>query len=130
MIILGHRFIESEPFYLIKKSEDIDNTPSNSVVVFDFNEENIALCKYCKSNSVSFALIADKVEDILFANALETNYIICDKTHAPKAQKLADEYMFDAKILLYGANESELAWAADLGIDGILFEEGIDYGSC
>jgi len=127
MIILGHEFIKSEPFYFIKKSEDILNTPSNSTVVFEFSEKNLELCEHCRDENVSFAIIADVVSDVLFSNALGAGFIICDKRLVEKAQKLADEYMFDAKILFYGV---DLEWAADLGIDGILFEKGIDYGSC
>jgi len=130
MIILGHNFIKSEPFYFVKKSEDISNTPSNSTVVFEFSEKNLELCTHCRDEDVSFAIIADVVKDVLFTNSLGASFIICDKKLVSKAQKLADEYMFDAKILLYGANETDLEWAADLGIDGILFEKGIDYGSC
>ncbi len=130
MIILGHDFIKSEPFYFVKKSEDIVNTPSNSIVVFEFSEQNLELSEHCRDENVSFAIIADVVRAVLFANSLGAGFIICDKKLAPKAQKLADEYMFDAKILLYATNEADLEWAADLGIDGILFEKGIDYGSC
>lgn len=130
MIILGHDFIKSELFYFVKKSENIVNTPPNSTVAFEFSEQNLELCEHCREEDVSFAIIADVVKDVLFANSLGANFIICDKKLAAKAQKLADEYMFDAKILLYVANEADLEWAADLGIDGILFEKGIDYGSC
>lgn len=130
MIILGHDYLECAPFYFVKKSEDIANTPSNSVVLFEFSEENLALCHHCKENDVSFALIADSAKEALFANVLEASYILCDKVLSPKVQKLADEYMFDAKVLLYSSEEADLEWAADLGIDGIIFEKGIDYGSC
>ncbi|MCH9814235.1 MAG: hypothetical protein K0U47_09890 [Epsilonproteobacteria bacterium] len=130
MIILGHNYIKSEPFYFIKKIEDIDNTPSNSLVLFEFVEENLTLCTHCKENGIAFALIADSVKASLFANALEADYLLCDKALAPKVQKLADEYMFDAKVLLYSGEEADLEWASELGIDGIIFEKGIDYGSC
>jgi hypothetical protein len=130
MIILGHDIIKSEPLYFVKKSEDIINTPPNSIVLFEFSEQNLKLCEHCSDEDVSFAIIADVVKDVLFSSSLGASFIICDKKLAPKAQKLADEYMFDAKILLYGSNETDLEWAADLGIDGILFEKGIDYGSC
>lgn len=125
MIILGHSYIKSEPFYLVKNSKDIEKTPPNSTVVFSFTEQNLELCEFCKKNLVNFAVIVDEVRDILFANALEATYIICGKELAAKAQKLADEYMFDAKILLFGREESYLEWGADLGIDGIIFENGI-----
>lgn len=125
MIILGHNYIKSKPFYVVKNSYDIEKTPPNSTVVFSFTKETLELCEFCKKNSVAFAVIVDEVRDILFASALEASYIICGKELASKAQKLADEYMFDAKILLYGRDESYLEWAADLGIDGIIFENGI-----
>ncbi len=125
MIILGHDYIKSKPFYTIKNSEDIEKTPPNSTVVFNFTEENLELCEFCKKNSVNFAVIVDEVRDILFANSLEVSYIICTKELALRAQKFADEYMFDAKILLYGTDESFLEWGADFGIDGIIFENGI-----
>ncbi len=129
MIIIGHHFIKVTPFYFIKNTEDIKKTPSNSTVVFEFSEQNLELCHFCKENSVAFALIADSMKDVLFANSLEASFIICDKIHVNKAQKIADEYIFDAKVLLYSSNMDDLEWAADLGIDGIIFEKGIDYGS-
>jgi hypothetical protein len=130
MLIFGHKFINSESFYLIKRIEHIKKTPSNSTVIFEFNELNLELCYYCQQNSVKFAVIADNVKDILFSSSLDASFIVCDKVLAPKAQKYADEYMFDAKILLYSSDDEDLEWSADLGIDGVLFEKGIDYGSC
>jgi len=125
MIILGLDFIESKPFYKIEKIEDISNTPPNSTVIFALNRESLELCKYCKENSISFAVRVDSVKNILFANALEASFIVCSKILCEKAQKLADEYMFDAKVLLYSEDEADLEEAADLGIDGIIFKKGI-----
>ena len=130
MIIIGHPWIDFEPFYLIKKAEDIGCTPSNSRVIFSFSEANLPLCRHCAQNSVSFALICDTKKDVLFAQALGCDFIVCDKSVAVDAQKFADGYLFDAKILLYTGAQSDMEWAADHEIDGILFEEGIDYGSC
>ncbi len=130
MLIIGHKFVKSDSFYFIKKQEDIKKTPSNSTVMFEFNEQNLDLCYYCQKNSVSFAVIADRINDIVFASALDASFIICDKVISPKAQKYADEYMFDAKILFYSSDEADIEWVAENGVDGILFEEGVNYGSC
>ena len=130
MIIIGHKWVDFEPFYLIKKSEDISLTPSNSRLIFPFKEENLGLCRHCAENNLSFALICDTRQDVLFAQALGAEFIVCDKSGAVQAQKFADGYLFDAKILLYTGAESDMEWAAEHEIDGILFEEGIDYGSC
>jgi hypothetical protein len=130
MIIIGHKFIKTQPFYLIKSSEEIVKTPSNSTVVFQFDENNLDLIEHCTKSGIGFANICDSIKDVLFANSLGAKYIICDKVVSQKAQKLADIYMFDAKILLYSSEEEDLEWVAENEIDGILFEKGIDYGSC
>lgn len=130
MIIIGHDFVPSEVLYLIKKEDDIAQTPSNSTVVFEFSEANVPLCHYCRDNGVNFALIVDVERDAIFGNALGAAYLICDKVVSAKVQKLANEYMYDAKVLLYSSTEADMDFAAESGIDGIIFEKGIDYGSC
>jgi hypothetical protein len=130
MIIIGHKFIKTEPFYLIKKVEDIKKTPPNSTIVFEFSEENLELIEHCNKSGILFANICDNIKAVLFANALGASFIICDKIVSHKAQKLADNYMFDTKVLLYSSEEADLDWVAENEIDGIIFEEGIDYGSC
>jgi len=127
MLILGHKEVEFNPFYFIKSSQDISVTPPNSTVVFEYSKNNLELIKHCKTNDISFALICDELKDTLLANANEADFIICDKNIIKETQKFADEYMFDAKILLYSANEDELLWCASEGIDGIIFEEAISY---
>ena len=127
MIIIGHEEVSYKSFYFINSIEDIDVTPSNSTVVFEYSKERLELCKYCQKNSVSFALICDDLKDVLFASANGASFIICDKTNILKAQKYADNYMFDAKILLYSGNHEDILWCAENEIDGILFENGISY---
>jgi hypothetical protein len=122
MLIIGLDEVEFEPFYFIKNIDDISVTPSNSTVVFEYSKDNLELIRHCRKNSVSFALICDELKDTLFANANDANFIICDKTIVKDAQKFADEYMFDAKVLLYSSNEDDLLWCANEGVDGILLK--------
>lgn len=129
MILIGHPWIAYEPFYFIKSIAQIDETPPNSTVVFAFSEEALPLAEQCRKNGVRFAVIADTYKEVIFANALGASFIVTDKSLAKKAQIFANEYLCDAKILLYSNDEREMEWAAEAGIDGILFEEGIDYGS-
>ena len=130
MILIGHPWIAFEPFYFIKSIEDIGKTPSRSKVIFPFGKETLEISYHCVQNSVSFGLICDSKKDILLAQALGCDFIICDKSLAKEAQKFADGYLFDAKILLYSSLEEDIEWAGDHEIDGILLEEGIEYGSC
>ncbi len=130
MIIIGHEWILYEAFYFIKSIEDISKTPSNSKVIFQFSKDTLDISYHCANNGISFALICDSKKDVLFAQALNCDFIVCDKTIVKDAQKFADGYLFDAKILLYSSQEDDIQWAAQHEIDGILFEKGIDYGSC
>ena len=127
MIIIGHHLIEYQPLFFIKKNSDIQNTPPNSTVVFEFTPQTISLCKYCLENDVDFALIADNFQDVIIGSAFDPKYLICDKAISTLAQKFADDYVLDLKILYYGTNESELEWVAKNAIDGIIFEDGISY---
>ncbi len=129
MIIIGHRWIDSKPFYSVESIKDIKKTPSNSTVLILFSEENIDLCKYCSSNNIIFGLGVRKKREIVFAAALGASYLASDsKKLIKKAQKLADRYLFDMKILFLVENEKKLMWATKHGIDGLLFERGVING--
>jgi hypothetical protein len=127
MIIIGYVDVEYNPFYSIKSIDDIIKTPSNSTVVFKYSRDNLELCKHCLANDVEFALVCGSYEDILFANANGATYIVCEKESIQIAQKYADSYLFDAKILLYTSNADDLVWCADRAIDGILFKDSIKF---
>ena len=59
------------------------------------------------------------------ANALGATYFIVDKSLALHAQKIADDYLFDGKVLLLSNDDNEIEFAASHAIDGILFEAGM-----
>jgi len=129
MILIGHPYINFHAFEKIEKKEDISNTSSNAVVVFDFSKESVSLCHYAEKNSILFALFVKEERDVILASALGASYIICDKSLIKTAQTFADGYLFDAKILLYSTSEEDIEYAANSSIDGILFKEGIKDGS-
>ena len=116
MLIFGDIFTDDLPFYEIISTEDIKNTPSNSTILFDYDEK---LAKYCKDNSVSYAMRVKSIKELVYANALECSYAFVDKEFAKSAQDIANEYMFDMKIILTITSEKELEWAAMNGIDGV-----------
>ena len=129
MILLGHPFIVYEPLWRVEKKEDILETPSHACVVFDYHDSHVALCHYTLENEISFALFVKDEREVVLAAALGADFIICDKGLIEMAQKFADDYLFDAKILLYSNDEKDIVYAAKRSIDGILFEKGIENGS-
>ncbi len=130
MIIIGHKWIDYMPFYYVHSIEDIKESPSNSNVLILFSEDNLDLCKYCSSNNIVFGLGVRKKKEIVLASAIGASFLISDsKKLIKKAQKLAENYLFDMKIMFLIENEKSMMWAVNRGIDGILFERGVTNGS-
>ncbi len=120
MEIFGHNFIQNSQFFFISKIEDIKKTSSNCVVYFDFDKEIIT---YCKNQGILFGVKVKNITELILASASNAKFLLVDKNFAKEAQKIANEYMFDAKILLLSKNEEDIEFCAKNGIDGILFYE-------
>ncbi|WP_200762645.1 hypothetical protein [Nitrosophilus alvini] len=119
MIIIGHKDISADTLYRIKSFEDIEKTPPNTTVFFDFD---IDLMKRCIENSVEFAVFVKDIKEALFANSMSAKYAVCDKSKAKEIQEIAENYLFDTKIIAKISLEYEIEKYAKLSIDGVLFE--------
>jgi hypothetical protein len=118
MEIFGHDFIENLKFFNIDKIEEIKHTFPNSVVWFDFQKE---LILYSKAQNITFGVKVKDIKELILASASNASYLLVEKSFAKEAQNIADEYMFDAKILLISQNEDDMEFCAKNGIDGIVF---------
>ena len=125
MLIFGHPRIEHEKLYHIGSIEAIEHTPSNSVLLFDFNDEVFELIEHAQSNSLSFAVNVTSLKDAILAENLDAKYILLTMDIADSVQKAADTYLFDAKILVHTRDESSIEELASKGIDGLIFAEAI-----
>ena len=124
MLIIGYPSIPYTSFYQIKSIAQIAQTPSNGLLLFDFD---IELCTYANTQNFSFALHVKNIKELVLANALGAKYFIVDKSLAINAQKVADDYLFDGKIMLLSMDESDIEFVALNAIDGIIFEESIKF---
>ena len=122
MILIGHALIPHAPFYHITTCEQIAQTPSGSTLLFEFDA---ILANYCKEQRVAFAMHVKQIKELVLAHAMGASFCVVDKALAAHAQKIAEAYLYDAKILLISHDEADIEFAATHGIDGILFEEGI-----
>lgn len=122
MILIGHEEVKSPLFYRIETSEQIASTPPNSTVIFDYAP---ALSRYCTENCIRTAVHVRHIKELILAHAMGATYCVVDKSLAINAQKIADDYLFDGKILLLSSDENDIEFAAINGIDGILFVNGI-----
>jgi len=125
MFIFGHRFIKSDNFYHITDIDAISNTPPNSTTVIDFNEDDLDIIEYAFNNEINFALNVKNITEIIYASSLGASYIIIPTSLASTAQNIANNYLFDAKILVHVEDENEIEELAVLGVDGIIFSNAI-----
>jgi len=125
MLIFGHPRIDHEKLYHVSSIEAIERTPSNAVLLFDYNNEVFDLIAHARANTLEFALNISSLKDALFAENLEAKYILSNYENASVVQKAVDTYMFDAKLLIHVQDESKMEDLAQHGIDGIIFAEAI-----
>ena len=125
MIFFGHKFIPSEHFYHVQSIDAINNTPSNSIIITKFSEDNLDIVNHAIANEVRLALHVESVKEIVYAAALGASYLVVPKQEVKTAQNLADNYLFDAKILVSIENEDEVEELALLGIDGVVCSNAI-----
>ncbi|QFR49922.1 hypothetical protein FJR48_09355 [Sulfurimonas lithotrophica] len=130
MIIIGHRFIpsflqEHGSFYHIPNIEAIKNTPPNSYIFLEYSEENLDIIEHMRNNSISFCLKVEDITQIIYATNLGASFILVDRDLAKTAQDLANNYLFDAKILVNIDKDEDIEEFALLGIDGILYTDAI-----
>ncbi|BDY12644.1 hypothetical protein HCR_09560 [Hydrogenimonas cancrithermarum] len=125
MIIIGHPDIPFDPLHYVERIEEIAKTPPNSTLWLGPFSGAKAIAKHCFENRIAYTVMAESVRDALLANALHARFILADKTLAPKLQKIAETYLFDAKIIVPVSEESEMEAIAQMGIDGVIFQNAI-----
>jgi hypothetical protein len=125
MLLFGHPYLPSETFYHIDAIEAVRHTPANSVVTLSFTRENLDIIDYLHQNSVRFALHIETTSDAVLAENLGASYLILHPRDASAIQKVADHYLFDAKVLGYIESIDSLEDLIEMGLDGAIFSDAI-----
>jgi len=118
MIIIGDTHIPFENIVKIETIEDIKSTKPNVTVVFPFDKD---IMVYCMNNGVSYAVIIGSVKHAVYANSLNAKYILPIDTDLDDTQKVAENYMFDSKVIATIENEYQISEMALRQIDGVIF---------
>jgi len=116
MQIFNHPLIQNRKFSNVKTIANIKSTPPNSILLMDFNQE---IMQYCKDQNLIFAVQVASVKELVLASAINASFLLVNKDFAKTAQQIANEYMYDAKILLKSSHEDDIEFCALNGIDGI-----------
>ena len=119
MIILGDKIVPFENTFFISSINEIQNTKANSTLIFFYNEE---LLIYCSKNELPFAVIVCSLLEAIYSNSLGAKYIISEKDLAKDIQKVAENYMYDAKILALVESNNEFESISKDEIDGVIYK--------
>lgn len=125
MLIYGHKFIPSNSFYHVFDIDSISNTPPSSIIHIEFSEENLDIISHASINQITTSIFVKNITEVIYASSLGASFIVVRNELAADAQKLATEYLFDAKILVIIEDEKEIEEFACLGIDGVIFSNAI-----
>jgi hypothetical protein len=119
MIILNDKRFSNENFYPIKTKKDIENSDNNSTLLFQYNEKDIELYKYCQDNNIPYAVEIASIAEFIFIYNLNAKYAFCnDLEIAKNLQKIADNYLSDTKVIIKSSLK-KIEKIALLEIDGI-----------
>jgi len=125
MLIFGHPWVHTPPFKKVFSLKDIDRVSSEEVILLEPLSDSITLAQHCQANQKAFAVTVNSLTEALFANALGSQYIVCQNEDAIKIQPIAQEYLFDSKVLTLINSEKEIQKMAEHSIDGVIFPEAI-----
>ena len=125
MIVIGHPWIKSQSFCKVFSIEDIKNSKADDIVLLEPLADSHSYAQYCLDNSIAYAVVVNTLDDAIFANALGARYMICEEDAALMIQPMAQEYLFDTRILVLIHSNKDISKIARGGIDGVLFAEAI-----
>ena len=125
MLIIGHPWIKSQRFIKVFAIEDIQKSRAEDMILLAPLVDSHLLAIHCQKNNLSYAVVAHTLDDALFAHALGAKYIICEADVALSIQPIANEYLFDTRILVRIESEKEISKSAKGGVDGVIFADAI-----
>jgi len=118
MLLFGLKDIESQNFVRVDTIEEIKATTPKDILLLSALKKPYSLAKYIQKNSLSYAVEVKSIKEALIASTLGASFVLADKTLAKTLQKIADNYLWDMKILAIISSEDEIEEIALLEIDG------------
>ena len=83
---------------------------------------DLKIAQLCDQNGIDYASVIQNIKEALLLVNLGVKFLICeDLEMAKELQNLAENYLFDAKVLLCIKEEEEMLEIAKLRIDGVIF---------
>jgi len=125
MIIIGHPWVNSPKFHKVFSIEEIKKSSPKDIVLIEPLSDSQPLAKYCSENNIAFAVTTNTLNEAIFSNALGAKYLVCEEDDALIIHPIAQEYLFDTRVLVLIHDDKEIAKIARSGIDGVIFPSAV-----
>jgi len=125
MIIIGHPWVKSKNFCKVFAKDDIKKSKPNEIVLLEPLVDSNVLASYCQENDIPFAVTVNSLNEAIFTNSFGALYMICEEDDALIIQPIAQEYLFDTRVLVLINEDKEISKIARSGIDGVIFPQAI-----
>jgi len=125
MLVFGHPWIEGPRFIKVFSIDEISKTKADDILLLEPLNVSIDIAKYCKKNNLKFAVTVNNTRDAIYVNALGADYMLCQFEQAILIQKIADDYLFDTKVLVVIEDDKSIDMMIKFRIDGVIFSHSI-----
>jgi len=125
MLVFGHPWIEGPRFIKVFSIDEISKTKEDDILLLEPLNVSIDIAKYCKKNNLKFAVTVNNTRDAIYVNALGADYMLCQFEQAILIQKIADDYLFDTKVLVVIEDDKSIDMMIKFRIDGVIFSHSI-----
>lgn len=123
MLIFGHSAITHQKFVYIQSIKQIAKSNNDEIVWF-IHKGDFSLIKHCHNNEIAFGVLVESVSDFVLCASFMPAYIII-RHSAQTFMQIAQNYLFDCKVLYVIKSEEEIESLAKLGVDGVIFESAL-----
>ncbi len=120
MLIFGAKDLPTPNFFSVESVEDIKKSSPKDIVLLESFDSPYELAKYCQANDIAYAVEVGSIKEAVFASNLGATFILCSFELAKEIQKVADNYLWDTKVLAKISNEDEIESVALAGVDGAI----------
>ncbi len=120
MVVFGSKYIESPKIVTVGSIEEISKTSPKDILLLSDFKPPYELAKYCQKNSLAYCVEVCNVNEAVYASSFGAAFAIADFDLAKILQKIADNYLWDMKILAKITDEKEIEKVALAEIDGTI----------
>ncbi len=120
MLIFGAKDLATPNFFSVESVEDIKKSSPKDIVLLESFDSPYELAKYCQANNIAYAVEVASIKEAVFASNLGATFILCSFELAKEIQKVADNYLWDTKVLAKISSEDEIENVAIAGVDGAI----------